>query len=201
MELKDITKKLGKSKKTLIGFMGTGLVLATIVYFLPHNYSVEGSFFVKRTAEESSSQVFTYEGYYSQQTALAYTNSVIALLQSTDLMKETLTNLSIPITENNLRKYEQNVNVKKAGPQVITLTVKNSDVQKAKAVWNEMAKVLSTTATEVNTKGDPNLSISQVLTQPVVKEPYKPIWLYVVAGLGFGVLAGISFITLKEYFK
>ncbi len=201
MELKEITKKLIANKKTLCIAAFIGLLLGFLLNVLPHNYSIEGSFFVKRTAEAPNTQVFTYEGYYSQQTALAYTNSVIALLESTDLLKETLTNLQIPVTETTLRKFSKNIDVKKAGPQVITLTVKDKNPTSGQALWNEMANVLNKTTNDVNAKGDPNLSVSKILDQPVVKEPYNPLALYLLGGLCFGLLLGAFYITLKEYSK
>lgn len=199
MELKRLIKIFLKNNVLLAGSVIVGIILGAAIYYLPHKYSATGSFFVTRSTEPNTSEFFTYEGYYGQQTALSYTNTVIALLGSPDIRKTALSNLGIPVNEKTLRTFGRNIQTKKAGPQLITMTIRNENPEQALNLWNETSKVLILTAADINQNGDPNLHISTLLDKPVIKEPYRPLPIYITGGIFFSILAASIFISLKEY--
>ncbi len=195
-----MVKKIVKHKVLIIILILVGLVAGTAYYFLPSRYAATGTLFVKRSADASTSNYFIYEGYYSQQTALSFTSTTMALLGSIDVRSRSLTKLGLPVSESNLRKYSRLIRVSKLGPQLVTLTTVGNSTGDAEALWKAVADTTILTARQLNVGGDPLLSISKVSLQPVVKVEYKPLWLCMsVGGLAFFVLA-IFLVSTKEYF-
>lgn len=201
MELKDILKTLKYSKKILLLGAIFGIFVGYCFFLLPQKYIASGSFYITRKTEESSQEFFKYEGYYSQQAALSYTNTIAALFESLDITSKSLEKLNIPTNEINLRKYQRRINVVKAGPQIITLTVKGEGFNLAKDFWNTLADTTINESFEMNKNGDINLSISKVSKEPVVKETYKSLCLDILLGAFLGSTFSLLYITIKEYLK
>ncbi|MBW6441327.1 hypothetical protein K0B04_00235 [Patescibacteria group bacterium] len=200
MELKEIFKKINRYRITLILFAVLGLVAGVIFYVLPTNYYSSGSFFVKRKIDPSN-DFFAYEGYYAQQSALSYTNSLTALAESPDVKKELLENMGEEVNNQNIRKINNAVKVKKTGPQMILITVKGKDYEISRDIWKKLANTLVQKSTEINKNGDENLSVSLVSQEPLVKEGYKNIYIFTLAGILLATSLGILVISVKEYFR
>jgi len=86
---KKIIKTIEKNRLLLITATFIGLVLGIIFYFLPSKYISSGSFYVSKKTDKSL-DFFTYEGYYAQQSAITYADSVITLAKSVDIKKDVL---------------------------------------------------------------------------------------------------------------
>lgn len=181
-----------KTRKLAL-FLGTiaGTSLGALLYFLPFSFSSTGSFYIKRAAEPGARLYFTYDGYYSQQTALTYTNTVIALLESDDLRKKALEKMGVPITTESLNSFEHKIGVTKAGPQLITLTTKGGSTKDARDLWIALSTVLTETTDYINKTGDPALSVSKVADEPVLKRNFSSA----LADIGGGSLFGLGFTT------
>jgi capsular polysaccharide biosynthesis protein len=191
-------KQIKKNKSVLAVCVILGFIAGLLVFSLPNKYVAEGTLFIKRTAETSNS-FFTYEGYYSQQAAAAYTNTVSGLLESVDLQSSALIKLGIPVNEDTTRRYAHYISVKKSSPQLITVTVKQNSPDSAKQLWTALVDELLSTNGQINQNGDTKLSISEISTQPVVNQTFKSIWLDAVAGILFGAVLGLAVISLKDY--
>lgn len=194
MEVKNIIIFL---KKNYLHILLTGLVLsfigAVLYYIVPATYDATGSFFIKRGVDNNSTgNYFTYEGYYSQQTALSYTNTLTGIFESEDIKSKALINLGIEVNEQSIRKLGRNMRVKKSGPQLITLTVKGSTHQNAQAAWLAITRETITTANFLNTNGDSKLTISQLNENPVIKMSFRNLYVNVLVGFGLGILLSIG---------
>lgn len=200
MELREIIKLLTKNKAEILLITLMGLIAGTVIYMLPAKYVSSGAFYIKRSTDTNST-FFTYEGYYAQQTALSYANTVAALLESIDLRSKSMAELGISVDEFSLRKYQKLISVKKVGPQLISLSVKGKTYDEARNFWEALSNSLIQTTSEINSNGDPNLSISKINSEPVVKQEYKSLWLNLSVGFGLGLVSGLLFISLKEYLK
>lgn len=198
MELKLLFKVIKKYSKTMYICAIIGALLGIIAYFIPSKYISTGSFYIKRSADANIS-FFTYEGYYSQQTALSYTNTVVGLLESVDIQSKALSKLNIPINEVSLRRYAKYIKVKKSGPQLVTLTVKGNSFADSKNLWGAVADELVVANQQLNVNGDNKLNVSKISLQPVVKKEYRSLWLHIPAGILLALGAGIFSISLKEY--
>jgi capsular polysaccharide biosynthesis protein len=200
MEIKDVYKKIIKHKKNLALSLLGGTLLGIILYSLPSRYVASGSFFVNRKINPENGY-FTYEGYYGQQTALAYTNSILALMESVDIKKMVLESNNMQLNSKNINTLNKIIKARKTGPQVISLTVKGKTYEEAKKLWNSVSDITIATTYQINRKGDENLSISPLSPQPMVALSYKSIYLYTLAGTLFSLATALFIITLKEYFK
>lgn len=200
MELREIFKKIRKNKKMLIVCILVGLLAGILFHFLPSNYIASGSFYITRK-EDNSESFFTYEGYYSQQTATTYTNSVVALAESVDVKKQVLEKVDLPIDDQNIRKINKSMSVKKTGPQIINITFKDKDLKKVKTIWQSISDILIETSKEINLNGDGKLTVVKISEEPFIKEGYKTLWMTGVAGIIFGCSLGLLIVSLKEYFK
>lgn len=200
MDLKNIFLAITKNKTLYFGNIIIFTAIAVAIYFLPAKYISTGSFFITRNIENSTSY-FTYEGFYSQQTAQSYTNTVLALLESQDILNNSLQDLHINTDEYNLRKYSKYIDAKKAGPQIITLTVKGKSEQNSTELWFALAKNLSSKFSEISSKGDNKIALVQVYDKPVVKQEYKFLPLNIVSGFLTGILASYLIMAAKEYLK
>lgn len=198
MELKDLFKLAKKHTNLLLVYATLGGIAGILIYCVPSKYIATGSFYIGRTTDNSSN-FFTYEGYYSQQTALTYANTVAALLESVDIQSKALSQLNIPVNENTLAKYARFINVKKSGPQLVTLAVKGNTYDTSKNLWMSLSDQLITTSQTINLTADNRLMISKVSSEPVVKPAYKSLWINVPAGIILGAALGLLVMSLKEY--
>ncbi len=202
MELKDLLKLLDKNKRTLAIFMLTfGLLGIFSFWVLPKRYSATGSFFVQRKVEEPSDKYFAYQGYYAQQTAINYANTFATLLVTDDIKQETLIKLKIPVTEATMRNFNRDIAVKKAAPQLITLTISAYFENEAKDKWNTLSQTTLDKVKLLNASGDALINISQLETSPIVKENFRNVFLNLVIGIALGFIVGLSVIYFKIALK
>jgi capsular polysaccharide biosynthesis protein len=199
VEIKQILKIINDNKIIILVVAFIGVIVGTGYFFIPKKYVGTGSFYITRKVEGPSESFYKYDGYYSQQAALAYTTTVSALLESDDLRNKTLQKLNIPTTEENLRKYGNLIKIKKVGPQLVTLTVKDTDENKTELLWNTLANTLLEENQKINQQGDVNLNISKVSDKVVVKKEFDSLPLDIVVGTILFSAVAISYFIFKEY--
>lgn len=200
MEIREIIKKIRRNKVLLGIFCFLGLLAGFVFFILPPTYTASGSIYVTRKAEDSGT-FFTYEGYYSQQSAIMYTNSVIALAESSDVKDQVLKSLGMPRGATNLRKLNNSIVIKKTGSQIININVKDKDSNKAQKIWEELSNSIIETSKNINEDSNDNLSVVKVSEKPLIRKNYKPPIIIGLAGLLLGFSIGILIISLKEYFR
>jgi capsular polysaccharide biosynthesis protein len=201
MELSVFAQNGIKYKVALAVGFAFGVFAGAVFFMLPTNFHATGSFYVDRATEDNAGAYFSYEGYYSQQTALSYTNTIAALLDSLDIKSKVLVALNISPTENNLRSLGRNVQIKKSGPQLIVIDVKSTSMDRATKVWQAYAQVLAKVNTQMNLGGDSHLSVYSISAEPVVKPEFKSLPLDLAAGGILALLLVLFGISVKEYAK
>jgi capsular polysaccharide biosynthesis protein len=202
MELKEILKflKLNRGAMILSSIL-FGIVGVTAFFYVPTKYYANGSLFVKRSIYPYSPDHFTYEGYYGQQAAMAYTNSVIGLIESEDLRSKAIEKFGLEVNEKNLRKFAKKIKATKTGPQLITLTAKGNNAKEAEELWSVVTGATIETVNKINSDGDPYVSISKIIEKPIVKEGYKDAIVFTALGLCFGAFISAFFLAVKNYLK
>lgn len=195
MELKDILKEISKNKKTLLISMALGLILGIGAYFFPKKYVAEGSFYIGQRPTDSTKLYYSYDGYYAQQAAESYTESFVALLESNDIKYTTLLELGTVPNSQNLRKVKSAIDVRKIGPQVVTLTVSDYNKEKSEKIWTIV------TSQAVNSVGKDTLLIRQIIDRPFVHKRSDNLLINLLVG-GL-VLPSLTFIGLsfRKYLK
>ena len=198
MELKELLRIINKHRRAIYIYVTLGVMMGVLIFFLPSKYVSTVSFYIKRAADANTS-FFTYEGYYGQQTALSYTNTVVGLLESVDIQSKALNKLNIQVNEVSLRRYAKHIKAKKSGPQLVALTVKGNTFSESKKLWEAVADELITVNQQLNVNGDDKLNVSKISAQPVVKKENKSLWLNIPAGILLALCAGIFIVSFKEY--
>ena len=199
MELKAILKNFNKYKTFILVSTFVGILIGGVLGYFSEKYSAVGSFYVGRKIDSNLARFFTYEGYYGQQTALSYTKTAIGLIKSPDVKKQTLEKLNIEVTDTTLREFGSLINTKKAGPQLITVTVRGSTEEKAGKMWILLADSFLETAESLNLQTDPNLTIIKVSPLPIIKYSCLPLISLPIAGGLMFLTIGLLLTSLKEY--
>ena len=200
MELKQITKTIEKNRFLLITATFIGLILGIIFYFLPSKYISSGSFYISKKTDNSL-EFFTYEGYYAQQSAITYADSVVTLAKSVDIKKDVLEKMSQPINEKNLRELNKSIKIKKAGPQIISLEIKGRTYELAEETWTKFSESLIKKSDEMNKNSDEKLVVNTVSEKPLTRKAYRSPWAFGATGVLAGLALGILVMCGKEYFK
>jgi capsular polysaccharide biosynthesis protein len=201
MEFFEIYNQLKKNLRIIVlSTLAFSLLGAALFYMLPKQYVATGLLYVQRRTESNKENVFTYEGFYGQQTAQTHTNTVIGYLESTNLHKRVLDNFQIPVTEKNLTNLSRKIKITKNAPQLINLTIKTPSEQESRDIWNFITDETVRTAQSLNSEGDPNLTVSPV-SEPILKEQYRRLWINLLLGAGLGFLSASVLSVLSAYFK
>jgi capsular polysaccharide biosynthesis protein len=89
----------------------------------------------------------------------------------------------------------------KAGPQIVTVSVRGKNTELVNDLWNVIADSTIKKSSSINANGDPMLGIYRLSDSPITREIYKPLWLCILSGALVATLLVVSFITLRSYFK
>ncbi len=198
MELKNLISTMINNYKMLVVYSLCGALLGLVLLLLPAKYTTTGSFYVKRGVD-TSIDFFTYEGYYGQQSAAGYTNTVLALFESIDVQSSALAKAGMQVNEKTLQKFAKNTKVTKYGPQLIALTVKGNNETETNRLWRYLAEETQKTIVDINASGDPKLSISPIAERPVSRKVYKSPLIFIPAGILAGLAFAVFRLALKEY--
>lgn len=200
MEIFEIIKKIKNYKMILVVTAVIGITAGMFFYLMPEKYVSAGSIYVRREIINST-DFFTYEGYYAQQTAAGYTNSVTNLIESPDIQKMLLEKSGEEINTLKLINLQRKIKVKKTGPQIILLEIKEKTPKEAEDKWVNLANIVISESEEINREGDDNLSVVALSDKPLIRETYKNIYIFSLVGLLIGLTLGSVLVSFKEYFK
>lgn len=202
MELKKLINIFKKNYISLLTSLVLGLVIGLFCYYLPQEWYATGSLYITRKVNNTVEGYFSYDGYYGQQTALTYTNTVLATLESKDMLSSALKEMNINVDDKTLRKYNKNITGKKEGPQLITFTVKGNTAMEANNMWKYLVSNSTNKLHEINMNtGDANLNINKVLAEPVVTQLNYPLYLYLLGGALTLLFINLIRLTMQTYLK
>jgi len=194
MELREFFKFLKRNCRLILAvgvvFLALGLGLA---FCWPEQFEATGYLFVDREAEVPEAPAaptdnFTYEGYYAQQTAQSYTPTVIAFLESGDVLKLVLDETGVSPSEAILR-------LRQAGPQLIEVRIQHSDAGAVARFWEGLVGAGLERWTELAG----TITVEPVAATPLVTRQELPLLLSGVVSLLAGLLLGGLVAAGKEY--
>ncbi len=183
----------------LSGIVGYGISLKWPVY-----YRAQGLLFVNRTVEAKLGErtYYTYEGFYRQQTAERFTDTVVGLLNTETLLSEAGKDLGLNVDSAGLRKLTRAAKVTKEAPQLVKVAVNQSTAQKAQELWQALAREGIARVAELGSdEGESRLLLSQVTPDPLIIAVSPNTLLDTLVALGVGLIFGIFAISLREYLK
>ncbi len=201
MELKELVATVRKHTKLISSIvLVTGILGVALHFIVPTAYYAEGTFYVSGFSQPSTTEYFAYDGYYAQQSAQSYTQTLAALFESVTLHSAVLDQLAIPVTENALRAFSKRLSVRIQSPQLVRVIYKSNSPDVASAHWQTLADVVTAKSTLLNDQGVSQLAVVPVHDYPVVKRGYSSVYLAFAIGAGLGLVAVTIWITLKEYY-
>ena len=202
MELFDLLAILGKYRRLIILVtlaFGLGTFLVSLQF--PPRYEAVLTLYVKRDAEPPSAEFYTYDGYYSQQAAERYTDTVVGLLERRGLLKEVLSSLGLPADQKSVRRVRRSVKVERVAPQLVEIRVKRKLGEEARDITNSLAADVISQVRGLNKAGDEALSVELLDNEPVIEKHEPLVVLNTVVGVLVGFLVSILASLFWEYFK
>lgn len=202
MELKKLLLIYKKNLQqiTLLGFFG--LIMGSVFFYIPKNYYTTGSLYITSKVDPDNTNYFNYDGYYAQQTALNYTNTVLAILESKPILTNALSKLNIDTNDKVLKRYKRNIIVIKESPQVIKFTVKGKTSEDSQKLWNNLVDLTVEDLNRINNQnGDSNLSINKIGNTIFTSQYYYPAYLHITLGILVFIFLDLVYLTSKEYLK
>lgn len=203
MELRLLLNKLWSARL----FILSGSVILTLATYLislslPVNYRSSLNLYVSRKIQEPSDKYYTFDGYYSQQAAERYTQTVIGILQSREVLRGAAASSSLPVDEIFLKQLSRSVRVREDAPQLISLVVTRPNREQSVALNLGLATAAIGKLTTLNQTGDRDLTIEEVSTTPIVEilQPMpglNSVLAFIVGLTFFSLLTGF-FSYLKE---
>lgn len=202
MELRILINKMKKFISVwLVICLGVSGVVGLIVGRQAPHFEAGGIVFVGRTAEKTASNFFTYDGYYAEQTAEGYTDSVLGIVKSDPILQASLSQLDLPSQFASVVNLRRNLLVQKVGPQVLSVTVTASGPTLASNLWQALTNETATQVSNLNQTGDPGLFVKPLST-PIVQTIYPKLVVFggaVFLGLlVLGILFKAALIYLRD---
>lgn len=202
MELKLFLKLIKKySKIIIVAGILIGLLSAVFVSQLEPTYVATHSVYVEKVPEKPDSGDFTYDGYYAQQAAELYTDTVVGLFESPAVSARALEIAQKNNTAEDVKKFQKKVFVEKVAPRLIEVKVDSKSEMDASALVSGLFQAVNERVEELTNQGVDSLSMSINVVTPnpliATEEPMVALW--GVLGLFLGLLISTSGVMLKEY--
>lgn len=202
MELKDYLRLVEKHYFLLVALPVASAGLAFLVSEkLPTTHTASLTLYVKRqAAAEPSADYYTFDGYYSQQAAEKFTETVVGFLKSKDILLTAAKLADLPTDQKSLERLEGSIKVRQEAPQLVSLKVDQEDGAVAKVFCSSLAQATTERINLLNQTGDRALSVDLLNPEPLVEKNEPKVVLNTVVGLLSGLGLWLMYVFLKEYF-
>ncbi len=202
MELREYVKIIRKSLPLLVVLaVGFGGLAFFVSQQLAPMYTASLTFYVKRQATEASPDYYTFDGYYSQQAAEKFTETVVGFLDSKDILLASARLADLPTDQKGLERLESSIKIKQVAPQLVTLKVEQANGEEAKNFCTALAQATTERIALLNQTGDKAISVDLLNPEPLVEKTEPKVVLNSLVGILSGVLLALLFTFLKEYFE
>lgn len=184
----------------LIVGLGIG---AGYAYLQKDSYRATLGLFIQRQPDASafSTQYYTYDGFYAQQTAAAYTDNALKLLTNDEIVRKAAKRANLRADEKSVASLKGTILAKKEASQLIQLSVVLPRRDDAAAFSVGLAEALKDRTNQLNQEGDKRLAVDTVNTEPyVIMERPSPT-LFGAAGALLGLLITIMLAAGWHYTK
>jgi capsular polysaccharide biosynthesis protein len=202
MELKDYTILIRRGLLLLIiSATAFGLLAFFVSQQLPTTYAASLTLYVKRQAAEANPDYYTFDGYYSQQAAEKFTETVVGFLQSKDILLASAKLADLPTDQKTLEQLESSIKIKQVAPQLVWLKVEQENGEEAKEFCTALAQATTERINLLNQTGDKAISVDLLNPEPLVEKSEPKVVLNSLVGGLVGTLLAFLYIFLKEYLE
>ena len=200
MELKIYVTILYKHIRTLLLIPLLGGVLGFLVATqLPSQYHALATVYVQKIPEAPVSGEYTCDGYYAQQAAEAYTDTIVGLFESQTVMQRAIF-LDPEVTGSRTIRYlKRAVDIQKVAPQLVEIEVVDADQQYAHMATISLFQAVEEKVLSVQDDTLSGMHINLVNSEPLITLKEPMIALFSIVGLMVGLFVSVSYILLREY--
>lgn len=200
MELKHYLNILQKRWKTILALATTLAIVAGLAsIYWPTHHKSELTVYVQRVPEEPAAGDYTYDGYYAQQAAEAYTDTVEGFLQSREIIRQALQTSNLPTDARQIRRVEKRLQVKKVAPQLINVALTMETQTETSSLVKAIAQATTQRAKILNQQENEAVVIELVSTEPLESVMQPWVGLNVMVGFFGGLLLAVGGVFTKEY--
>jgi capsular polysaccharide biosynthesis protein len=178
-----------------------GLLAFFVSQKLPTTYTASLTLYVKRQATEASADYYTFDGYYSQQAAEKFTETVVGFLKSKDILLASAKLAELPTDQQALEQLESSIKIKQVAPQLVTVRVEEVDGMEAKNFCTALAQATTERIALLNQTGDKAISVDLLNPEPLVEKNEPKVVLNSLVGILVGGLLALLLTFLKEYLE
>ena len=201
MELREYTKIIkGGWLLIVILAVGFGGLCFLVSSKLPPTYTASLTLYVKRQATEAREDYYTFDGYYSQQAAEKFTETVVGFLKSKDILLASAKLADLPTDQESLEQLESSIKIKQTAPQLVSLEVKKEEAAAAKTSCTAVAQATTERINLLNQTGDKAISVDLLNPEPLVEKNEPKVILNSLVGVLTGILLASLYIFLKDYY-
>lgn len=187
MELKKFAK-IFTENLVFIVLLALGVAIAILMSanFLPSGYNISRVYFVSAPNQTQNLQGYNFDSYFRGENARNFTDTVVAILQSSDFTSQVLEKGSVST-------------IRKLAPQVVRITLSgknpqnlNQDIEKLTLRFNmQIAELEGSSSSQLKPIGKANKPAFFALNKPIL----------FVFGLAMGTTIALFIIGLKNYFR
>jgi len=201
MELREYLRIIRKNLPLIAGLV---VVSGAAAFFfsqnLPPTYTTSLTLYVKRQPTEPSDKYYTFDGYYSQQAAEKFTETVIGFLKSKDILLASAKLADLPTDQKSLEQLSSSIKIRQVAPQLVSLKVTQKDGGIAKKFCTALAQATTERINLLNQTGDKAISVDLLNPEPLVEKNEPKVVLNSLVGVLCGLLAGLTYAFAREYF-
>lgn len=164
----------------------------------PVVYLASTTLYVNRVPEPSNDRYYTYEGYYSGLASKEYTDVVVGLLKTPDIANLAASKAGLDITSAALGAKTQ---VRKASPQLISVSVTHSEPDSAKKLINALSQAVAEKSKNLTQAANRGVEVSMINPEPQLDQVHPNWLLNGLIALTGAFLAGLGVAVIREYLR
>jgi capsular polysaccharide biosynthesis protein len=184
-----------------IGLVAGGAIGVGYSYLQKDSYKASLSLLVQRQPDPSNTQYYTYDGFYAQQTAAAFTDNALKLLTNDAIVSRAADSAGLSTSEGNIAALKSAITVKKDASQLLQLSAILPARQDALAFTSGLAAALRDRTTELNQEGDKRLVVDAVNATPYVVLVRPWMLLYGLIASVLGLMIAIAMAASLAYVR
>lgn len=204
MELKTYLVIIKKnSVRIIVSALLVGLVVYVVSGSLPISYEATISVYIQKVPENFSQELYTYDGFYAQEAAESYTDTVVGLFESPAITEKVVALLVGLDSELTVKSVSRKVMVEKSAPRIITIRVKDNDQEVAIQTASALFKAADESIKQLHGSDDPErtLQIAALNSEPLIARLAPFVWLNTLVGALVGLIGALCIVALREYLK
>ena len=137
---------------------------------LPPSFEATQSIFVRREIQSPSESFYSYDGYYSQQAAERFTDTVVGFLKNKDIVRKAAKNSGFGPSPEEASALASTLRIKRVAPQLVTVSFSAGRKERAVSLVDNLTREVGSLSASLNAKGDKFLVLSTIEPTPFVED-------------------------------